>query len=153
MNNSMILFQKHGLINANVSFSEVANAFLTTGYTSAAGNTYFNSIRVAEGILIKEAIGKGYAHTFLNGLKIYSIKDKTLIADISFNTVYYSVSTVKAEAKMMLLNMLEKASKNEGYKFDYDSAEVLIDKLLTTAFNSNQMELLKQQTKKYLLAS
>jgi len=149
----MILFQKHGLINANVSFSEVANAFLTTGYTSAAGNTYFNSIRVAEGILIKEAIGKGYAHTFLNGLKIYSIKDKTLIADISFNTVYYSVSTVKAEAKMMLLNMLEKASKNEGYKFDYDSAEVLIDKLLTTAFNSNQMELLKQQTKKYLLAS
>lgn len=153
MNNSMILFQKHGLINANISYSEVANAFLTSGYTSAAGNTYFNSVRVAEGILIKEDVGVGYAHTFLNGLKIFSIKDKTLIADISFNTVYYSVSTVKAKAKIMLLNMLQKASKNEGYKFDYNSAEVLIDKLLTTAFNSNQMELLKQQTKKYLLAS
>jgi hypothetical protein len=146
MNNSMTLFEKHGLINANISYSEVANAFLTSGYTSSAGNTYFNSVRVAEGILIKEDVGVGYAHAFLNGLKIYSIKDKTLIADKSFNTVYYSASRVKMESKKMLLNVLEIASKNEGYIFDYKSAEVLIEKILTNAINSNQMEVLKQQT-------
>ena len=81
MTNSIAIFQKHGLVNSNLSYSEVANAFLSTGYTSSAGNTYFNSIRVAEGILIKEDIGNGYKYAFLNGIKIYSIKDKTLIVD------------------------------------------------------------------------
>jgi hypothetical protein len=152
MKNSITIFEKYGLINSNISYSEVANAFLTSGYTSSAGNTYFNSVRVAEGILIKEDIGVGYARTFLNGLKIYSIKDKMLIADKSFKTVFYSVSRVKMESKKMLLNVLKEASINEGYIFDYASAEVLIDKILTNAINSNQMELLKQQTQKYLVA-
>lgn len=107
---------------------------------------------MAEGILIKEDVGIGYARTFLNGLKIYSIKDKTLIADKSFNTVFYSTSRVKMESKKMLLDVLEIASKKEGYIFNYTSAEVLIDKILTNAINSDQIELLKQQTQKYLVA-
>lgn len=153
MNNSIAIFEKYGLTNANISFSEVANAFLTSGYTSSAGNTYFNSIRIAEGILIKEDVGIGYARTFLNGLKIYSIKDKTLLADKTFHTVFYSPTMVKNQAKKMLLDVLETAAHNEGYEFDYVSAEILIDKILTDAMNSNQMEVLKQQTKKYLIAS
>ena len=68
MNNTLTLLKKNGLINSNISYSSVANAFLSKGYTSTAGNTYFNSIRVAEGILIKEDVGQGYAHTFLNGI-------------------------------------------------------------------------------------
>lgn len=153
MNNSLTVFEKFGLINANVSYSEVANAFLSTGYTSAAGNTYFNSIRVAEGILIKEDIGNGYAHTFLNGLKIYSIKDKTLLADKSFHTLFYSVSTVKNEAKKMLLDVLKKAAKNENYSFDAAQAGAMIDEILENAMGSNQLAMLQQQTQKYLSAS
>ncbi len=153
MNNSVANFEKYGLINANISYSEVANTFLTSGYTSSAGNTYFNSIRVAEGILIKEDVGVGYAHSFLNGLRIYSIKDQTLIADKSFHTVYYSVSRVKAESKMMLLDVLQTAATNEGYAFDYFQAEALVDKILNKAIHSNQVEVLRQQTQKYLLAS
>ena len=153
MNNSLTVFEKFGLINANVSYSEAANAFLSTGYTSAAGNTYFNTIRVAEGILIKEDIGNGYARTFLNGLKIYSIKDKTLLADKSFHTLYYSVSTVKNEAKKMLLAILETAAKNERYSFDAAQASAMIDRILENAIRSNQVEMLKQQTQKYLIAS
>ena len=153
MNNSLTIFEKFGLINAKVSYSEVANAFLSTGYTSAAGNTYFNSIRVAEGILIKEDIGNGYAHTFLNGLRIYSIKDKTLLADKSFHTLYYIFSTVKNEAKKMLLDILETAARNERYSFDAVHARAIIDKILENAIRSNQVEMLKQQSQKYFAAS
>ena len=105
------------------------------------------------GILIKEDIGNGYAHTFLNGLRIYSIKDKTLLADKSFHTLYYSASTVKNEAKKMLLDILETAARNERYFFDVENAGAVIDKILENAIRSNQVAMLKQQTQKYLPAS
>lgn len=151
MNHSLTIFEKYGLINASVSYSEIANAFLSTGYTSAAGNTYFNAIRLAEGILIKEDIGHGYARTFLNGLRIYSIKDQTLLIDKRFHVKYYSVSTVKLEAKGLLLKFLATAARKEGYSFDARQAGIMIDKILDNAFRTNQLEMLKQQTQKYLI--
>jgi hypothetical protein len=150
MSNSIAIFQKHGLINSNFSYSEVANAFLSSGYTSAAGNTYFNSIRVAEGILIKEDVGQGYAHTFLNGIKIYSIKDKTLLADKIFNNVRYNKRRIKIEAKKLLLKMLVDSSSREGYTLDYTKAEKVIENLLNQALNENQNDLILKETKQYL---
>ena len=97
--NAIQLFERHGLVNANLNYSEISNAFLTTGYTSMAGNTYFNSIRVAEGILIKEDVGEGWCKTFLNGIKIYSIKDKTLLADRSFHNLGYHKAPFKVKQK------------------------------------------------------
>ena len=150
MKNSLTLFKKFGLVNANISYSEVANAFLSTGYTSSAGNTYLNSFRFAEGILIKEDIGIGYARTFLNGIKIYSIKDKTLIADKNFHCVFYSKHTVKYQSKKMLLATLEDASQKEGYPFYKEKATQIIDKVLTQAMNEDQRRLMLKQTQKYL---
>lgn len=153
MTNSITIFQKHGLINSNLSYSEVANAFLSSGYTSRAGNTYFNSVRVAEGILIKEDIGQGYKYTFLNGIKIYSIKDKTLLADKSFHNLIYSKSRIKIEAKQLLLKMLQDASILEGYTFDYHQAEKIVENLLDKALNENQHKIMLAQAKRYLQAS
>jgi hypothetical protein len=153
MTNSIAIFQKHGLIHSNLSYSEVANAFLSSGYTSRAGNTYFNSVRVAEGILIKEDIGQGYKYAFLNGIKIYSIKDKTLLADKSFHNVIYSKSRMKTEAKQLLLKMLQEASIAEGYTFDFHQAEKIVEDLLDTALNENQHKMMLAQAKKYLHAS
>jgi hypothetical protein len=151
MSKTKVIFEKYGLMNSNVSYSEVINAFLTSGYTSAAGNTYFNSIRMAEGILIKEDIGEGYARTFLNGIKIYSIKDKTLIADKTFRTVFYSTLKVKSEAKKMLMKLIEDAAIKENTFFDRCIAERVIEKVLNQAVNTDQRAMVINQSKKYLL--
>lgn len=150
MDKTMVIFEKYGLINSTVSYSEMANAFLTTGYTSAAGNTYFNSIRLAEGILIKEDIGVGYAHTFLNGLKIYSIKDKTLIADKAFHSLFYNPLNVTKEAKKMLMNLLEEVASQGNIFFDRLSAERTIDTVLKKAMNNDQRSMIINQAQKYL---
>ncbi|WP_051238715.1 hypothetical protein [Gaetbulibacter saemankumensis] len=150
MNKPKVIFENSELINANVSYSEVANAFLTSGYTSAAGNTYFNSFRMAAGILIKEDIGEGYARTFLNGIKIYSIKDKTLIADITFHSVFYSKFKVKSEAKKMLMKFLEDAAIHENTFFDRFSADRIIEKVINEAMNNNQQSMVVEQMGKYL---
>lgn len=150
MKNETVIFEKYGLMNSTVSYSEVANAFLTSGYTSAAGNTYFNSIRVAEGILIKEDIGEGFAHTFLNGIKIYSIKDKTLIADKTFHTAFYSKLKVKSEAKKMLMELLEDAALQRNIFFDRFSAEKTVEKVLSQAIDFDQRKMVINQAKKHL---
>ncbi len=150
MTNSVQLFEQCGLINAKVNYSQVANAFLTTGYTSMAGNTYFNSIRVAEGIIIKEDVGEGWWKTFLNGIKIYSIKDKTLLADRSFHNLGYSKTTVRNHVKEMLINVLRDAAQSKGSYLDEREANRVIDRVLNQAMNEDQRELILQQSQKYL---
>jgi len=150
MTNSIQLFEKHGLMNTNISYSEVANAFISTGYTSIAGNTYFNSIRVAEGIIIKEDVGQGWYKTFLNGLKIYSIKDKTLLADRSFYNLGYSKDTVRNNAKEMLISVLRESAESRGSSLDEMEAYRVIDRVLNQAMNEDQRQLLFRQSQKYL---
>ncbi len=150
MSGTTVIFEKYGLVNTPASYSKVANAFLTNGYTSEAGNTYFNAIRMAEGILIKEDIGQGYARTFLNGIKIYSIKNKVLIADKTFHTVFYSPLKVKIEAKKMLIDLLEDAANQEGLYFDKQLADTAIEKVLNMAMINDQRSMAHNHFKKYI---
>ena len=58
------------LSGSSVTYNAQKNIFLTEGYTSAAGNTYFQGIRASDRIAIKYNIGVGYLHTFLNGIEV-----------------------------------------------------------------------------------
>ena len=145
-----LVLKQFGLTTGTVSYSEQVNAFITAGYTSAAGNTYFNTIRFAEGIVLKEDVGQGWAYTFLNGLKIYSLRDKTLLADRYFHSRIYSRYAVKTEAVDMLFNVLKVAAKKEGLFLDKKQARKEIEKIIDSAMNVNQISMLEQQSKKYL---
>lgn len=53
------------------------NIFLTRGYTSRAGNTYYQVIQASERLIVCYDIGEGYKHTFLNGIKIFGWSGRT----------------------------------------------------------------------------
>ena len=92
-NNSLALLNKFGLAKTgSFNYSDQSNAFLGNGFTSAAGNTYFNSLRFVEGILVKEDVGQGYSRTFINAIRIYDIKSKDLLCEKSYHCAYYSKS-------------------------------------------------------------
>ena len=133
-----------------VVFSPQANAFLTQAYLSAAGNAYFNAIRFAEGIIIKEDVGQGHTYTFLNGLRIYHAASKTLLADISYHCYIYSEHAVKEEIQLLLLDVLEKAVRNTGNSFDRSEAKRLINKVITEAFDKNQLSAANRQNLRLL---
>ena len=145
-----VILKQFGLVSGSVNYSENANAFLSTGYTSAAGNTYFNAVRFAEGILIKEDVGQGYAHSFLNGLRIYSLKNKELLAEGDYHCQFYSKAVVKSKSINMLLRVLREAASSEGVELDENLARKQITKIIDAAMNTDQRELLSQQNRKYL---
>jgi hypothetical protein len=149
MSTEMILSQL-GIEKGGVNYSESANAFLSTGYTSAAGNTYFNALRFAEGIVIKEDVGEGYAHTFLNGIRIYSLKNKQLIAERDFHNSIYNKQKVKCNAIAMLMKVLVDAAAMEGVKLDEQKARTQVERVINMAINSDQRTLMQQQSRKYL---
>lgn len=55
--------------NAELTYNASKNIILTQGYTSKAGNTYFEGVRFSERIIITHQLGQGYCYLFLNGLQ------------------------------------------------------------------------------------
>lgn len=152
METQIILKSLANVLPASLSYSTSANAFLSNGYVSAANNTYLNVIRFAEGIVIKEDVGEGYAHTFLNGIRIYALESRTLLADRSFHCYFYSKENVLKEAKAMLIELLNEAAEKVGKRLNRYEVESTIDKLLRNAFDKNQIEVAQNQSR-YLLNS
>jgi hypothetical protein len=150
MTTEIIIKNLGSMLPGKLNFSESANAFLTNGYTSLAGNTYINVLRFAEGIIIKEDVGEGYAHTFLNGLRIYSIKDKALLADRTYHCYFYSKEKVQSEAKKILLELLEEAAKANGFEINRYEAGKAIEKHLDSAFTGDQLSIAQNQMRKQL---
>lgn len=59
------------LSGEQVTYNADKNVFLTMGYTSGAGNTYYKAIRLSDRVVACYEIGEGYAHTFLNGIRLF----------------------------------------------------------------------------------
>lgn len=59
------------LSGESLTYNAAKNVFLTTGYTSAAGNMYYRAIRLSDRLAVYYDLGQGYAYTFLNGIKLF----------------------------------------------------------------------------------
>lgn len=59
------------LSGSSLTYNPEKNVYLTLGYTSAAGNTYFRAIRLSKRLAVYYHIGQGYARTFLNGITLF----------------------------------------------------------------------------------
>lgn len=148
MANELALFQNLGIVNpANVNYSSLMDAFVGKGYTSTTGNTYFNAAHFAEGILIKEDVGQGYRHTFLNGLHIYDLYTKKLLCGRAFSRYEYSRENVKKAVKCMLENLLFTAADKDGICINQDEVRDCISKMIDQSFATNQVQMMNRQLK------
>ena len=145
MTQEMIISKIAGLSTTKVQYATALNAFVGNGFTSQAGNHYFYAVRFADGIVIKEDLGEGYKYTFLNGLKVYSIKDKTLIADAAYHNVVHSIELVKRKTKMMLLEKLREAAEQEGFSYSHTQAEQTVSRIVEEAFITDQRTMVNKQ--------
>lgn len=59
------------LSGETLTYNAARNVFLTMGYTSAAGNTYYKAVRLSKRLAVFYHIGEGYARTFLNGITLF----------------------------------------------------------------------------------
>ena len=72
-NNTLILLASKALpalSGSSLTYNPEKNVFLTLGYTSVAGNTYYGALRLSKRLAVYYNIGQGHTHTFLNGITL-----------------------------------------------------------------------------------
>ncbi|MGL5980124.1 MAG: hypothetical protein ACRCZY_04455 [Phocaeicola sp.] len=99
-----------------VTYNENKNIFLTNGYTSQAGNTYFQGIRLSNRLIISYNIGQGYCHSFLNGITIYGYdgSKKRLISSRSFNCRIFNEAFATDQCKEIVSEYIKSQVKLTG---------------------------------------
>ncbi|GAB4349696.1 MAG: hypothetical protein OHK0038_28380 [Flammeovirgaceae bacterium] len=119
-NNNALTLQDFGIIqHNNIHLTQVsANTFLSQGYTSIAGNTYFSAFRIFPDFIIKEEVGQGWCHTFLNGIKIYSRQKGILLAEGNFHCTIYTKATWIEKVTEVFLDAVKSAAIREKVQID-----------------------------------
>jgi hypothetical protein len=114
-------------VGNELTYSAKTGSFLTQGFTSVAGNTYFNSIRISSNLVIQEDVGQGYARTFLNGLHIFT-KEGSLLAEARYHCEFYSTDRLQYLATQLLLQSMLEAGARKGQHFQVVELERAIAK-------------------------
>ncbi|MCQ2218429.1 MAG: hypothetical protein MJZ33_08110 [Paludibacteraceae bacterium] len=102
-----------------LSYNPKKNVYLTLGYTSAAGNTYYKAIRVSNRLAVYYHLGQGYAHTFLNGITLFAWNGQkaNIIAQKFWGGCdwrCFNERTAKEESIIMLKDFLAGQAKAMG---------------------------------------
>lgn len=150
MSKSLVLLNNLGLTKSgSLTYSGVSNAFLNEGHTSMAGNTYFNTLRLMEGILIKEDVGQGYSRTFLNGIKLYDTS-KNLLWEKSYHCRFYNKWFIVCEVKSVIKYLLIESCRKDNISIDELDIEKHINKLVDKAFNTDQRQVVREYSQRQL---
>ena len=123
--NALVLAVKSALpsLGNNVTYNQAANMFLSAGYTSAAGNTYQQGLRLSKYLAVDYSIGHGYYYTFLNGIRIYvwdGNKPKW-VGQKLFSCDVWSEEAARREVVKMLENYLRSSCRMLGLGTPTDS--------------------------------
>ena len=137
MNTSLALVAAKALpalSGSSLTYNPEKNVFLTLGYTSAAGNTYYKAIRFSNRL-------EGYAHTFLNGITLFAWNGQkaNIIAQKFWggcNWRCFNERTAKEESIVMLKDFLAGQAKAMG--------SIIADSQLL-AFSRNMIEETQQK--------
>lgn len=109
-----------GLMTESLTYNPAKNVFLTQGWTSHAGNTYYRAVRGTNGIVIIFDLGQGYYHTFLNGITIVGFdgQQPRVIAKKQWggcgNWIAYKETTAKRKTADILCEYLQAEAKQLG---------------------------------------
>ena len=125
------------LSGSGVTYNAQKNIYLTDGYTSAAGNTYYQGIRLSDRIIVKYSIGEGYARTFLNGVEVYGYngRDQKLIGSRSYNNYFFSECGAKQEAVGIVVDYMKGQTKLMGASVDPRQLEQFSERLVEDTYN------------------
>lgn len=107
------------LSGSSLTYNPEKNVYLTLGYTSTAGNTYYRAIRFSDRLAVFYHIGEGYAHIFLNGITLFAWNGQkaNIIAQKFWggcNWRCFNERSAKEESILMLKDFLAGQAKAMG---------------------------------------
>lgn len=126
---------------SRLTYNEKKNILLTEGYTSAAGNTYFQGIRMSDRIVISYQLGQGYCHLFLNGIRIYAYngRELQLIGLDFYNCNIFS----EYSAKRLAMGLVKKYLSNQAALTGRSIENCMIEDMASSLVNETEQNQVK----------
>lgn len=119
-NNRQLAILKENALPAlsgeHLTYNAAKNVFLTTAYTSMAGNCYYKAIRLSDRICVFYEIGEGYARTFLNGITIFGFDGRKaqIVGRKTYHCNFFDEESAKNESIKILSDYLAGQAKMLG---------------------------------------
>ena len=107
------------LSGSSLTYNADKDLFLTTAYTSCAGNTYYKAIRLSDRLAVFYDVGEGHTHNFLNGITLFAWNGQkaTIIAQKFWGGAdycFFNESFAREQSVQMLKNFLAAQAKMMG---------------------------------------
>lgn len=126
------------LSGSKVHYNSRSNMLETSGYTSAAGNTYYQGILLNDRIIINFDLGQGYAYLFLNGIRVYGYDGdvKRLIGSRVYNCCSYSNDFAMRQVVEIVIDYMKAQMKLMNNSCDENTVRSFSQKLVESTFSS-----------------
>ena len=127
------------LSGSQVHYDSNRNMLCTTSYTSVAGNSYYQGIRLSNRLIINVDLGQGYAYLFMNGLRLYCFDglNKKLIGSRFYNCYGYSDRSASEESEDILFEYLKSQSGLMGASVADGQLREFAHEMVREAMNNN----------------
>lgn len=112
---------KFGNTRENIPvYSDSQKMFLSSHYTSAAGNMYFKGLRFTDRLVMVEKVGLYKNFSYIDSIEIYAFdgEDKILIGKVDYDKVFYSVERIKEDAAIIIRGYLKNSAQVAGTMLD-----------------------------------
>lgn len=87
-------------------WNESLKMFITNEYESAAGNRYYDGVRISDRVVIVEHVGMYHSFTYIDGLDIfmYDGEELKLIVQEKYDKQFYNAEFIRERTKIALHN-------------------------------------------------
>lgn len=130
--------------------------FISSHYTSAAGNMYYKGLRFTDRIVMVEKVGLYKNFSYIDSVEVYAFNgtERVLIGKVDYDKVFYNADQIKMDTKAIIANYLEDSARIAGSLLDSarakQQANELLDKMYENPIRSAMA--LKQAYQQLLLA-
>ena len=119
-------------------YSDSQKMFMSSHYTSAAGNMYFKGLRFTDRMVMIEKVGLYKNFSYIDSVEVFAFdgENKILIGKIDYDKVFYNTERIKEDTKTIITNYLEDSARITGAVIDKSQAKAQAVQLLEAMYEN-----------------
>lgn len=119
-------------------YSDSQKMFVSSHYTSDAGNMYFKGLRFTDRIVMVEKVGLYKNFTYIDSVEVYAFDnmEKVLVGKVDYDKVFYNVERIKEDTESIIKNYLKNSAQMANAMLDDSVATKHAKELMETMYEN-----------------
>ena len=112
--------------------------FISSHYTSAAGNMYYKGLRFTDRLVMIEKVGLYKNFSYIDSIEVYTFngEEKVLIGRMDYDKVFYNAEQIKEDTAAIIANYIEDSARITGSLMDATRAKQQTTELLQQMYEN-----------------